>query len=136
MNRKLVRPADFVLIAAVLIAAVGFWIWSFAQPSEGLIAVIWQDGEVVERLPLSSVGEGVEIAPDCNPAVRIRVETDGVFFIEADCPDQLCVRTGKLTRAGQSAVCLPARVSVTLEGPSDDTTLPDAITGRRYLRKK
>lgn len=127
MNRKMVRPADFVLIAAVLCAAAGFLIWSFVQPSQGLVVVVRQDGAVIERIPLEKAGAGIEIVPDCEPAVHIRVETDGVFFEEADCPDQLCVRTGKLTRAGQSAVCLPARVTVTLEGQTGDDQ-PDAIT--------
>ena len=129
MNRKLVRPADFVIIGVVLCAVAVFFLWSFAQPSRGLSAVVRQDGEVTLRIPLASVGEGREIVPDCEPAVRIRVEPDGVFFEEAGSPDQLCVRTGKLTRAGQSAVCLPARVSVTLEGDAD-SDIPDAMTGQ------
>lgn len=129
MNRKLVRPADFVLIGLVLCAAAGFFWWSFVQPSQELTAVIRQDGEIMERIPLSSVKEsGREILPDCEPAVCILVEPDGVSFETAGCPDQLCVRTGKLTRAGQSAVCLPARVSVTLEGGGNSAAL-DAITG-------
>ena len=36
----------------------------------------------------------------------------------ADCPDQVCVRTGRLTRAGQVAVCLPHRVILKLTGTS------------------
>ncbi|MCI8496886.1 MAG: NusG domain II-containing protein [Clostridiales bacterium] len=129
MNRKLVRPADFVLIGLVLCAAAGFFWWSFAQPSQELTAVVRQDGEVVERIPLASITESRhEVLPDCEPAVCILVEPDGVCFETADCPDQLCVRTGKLTRAGQSAVCLPARVSVTLEGGGDAAS-PDAVTG-------
>ena len=35
------------------------------------------------------------------------------------CPDQECVQTGQLTRAGESAICLPARVTLRLEGGGD-----------------
>ncbi|MDR2526091.1 MAG: NusG domain II-containing protein [Oscillospiraceae bacterium] len=40
---------------------------------------------------------------------RARVRT-------APCPDQLCVHTGWLTHSGETAVCLPQRVSVELVG--------------------
>ena len=37
----------------------------------------------------------------------------------ADCRDQVCVRTGTLTHAGQAAVCLPHRVVLKLVGVND-----------------
>ena len=39
---------------------------------------------------------------------------------DADCRDQVCVRTGTLTHAGQAAVCLPHRVILKLTGTSTD----------------
>ena len=50
----------------------------------------------------------------------IQIEEDCVYFAESDCPDQVCVRSGKLTRAGQIAVCLPNRVIVRLVGAQSD----------------
>ena len=38
---------------------------------------------------------------------------------DADCRDQVCVRTGTLTHAGQAAVCLPHRVVLKLVGVND-----------------
>ena len=42
----------------------------------------------------------------------------------ADCRDQVCVRTGTLTHAGQVAVCLPNRVVLRITG---ETSEIDAI---------
>ena len=42
---------------------------------------------------------------------------------ESDCPNQDCVHSGAISRAGQSVVCLPARVAVTLEGAAADYDL-------------
>ena len=42
---------------------------------------------------------------------------------ESDCPNQDCVHSGAISRAGQSIVCLPARVAVTLEGAASDYDL-------------
>ena len=43
----------------------------------------------------------------------------GAAVTASTCPDQVCVQTGQLTRAGESAICLPARVTLRLEGGGD-----------------
>lgn len=65
-----------------------------------------------------------------NENITINIETeygkntvtvrDGKVFIdEADCPDKLC-QNGKISKAGQSIVCLPNRVSVLIEGKAKE----------------
>ena len=54
----------------------------------------------------------------------IEISGKTVRFASSDCPDQVCVRTGTLTRAGQIAVCLPNRVVVRLVGAGQEV---DAI---------
>lgn len=56
----------------------------------------------------------------------IQVEGKTVRFSASSCPDQVCVRTGTLTRAGQTAVCLPNRVIVRLSGGETEV---DAVAG-------
>jgi len=48
------------------------------------------------------------------------------LFQEASCPDQVCVRTGRLSKSGQGAVCLPAKVTIQVTGPEREF---DAYTG-------
>ena len=59
--------------------------------------------------------------------LQVRFSPDGVQVLSADCADQICVQSGKLTHAGESAVCLPARISVSLL--AEDGTSWDAVTG-------
>lgn len=40
------------------------------------------------------------------------IENGAAAITEADCPDALCVNMGKISRAGQSIVCLPHQVVV------------------------
>ncbi|MBQ9414552.1 MAG: NusG domain II-containing protein [Clostridia bacterium] len=49
----------------------------------------------------------------------IEVQDGAVRVKEADCPDKLCVQTGWLKAAGQTAACLPAGITVTVEGERD-----------------
>ena len=44
----------------------------------------------------------------------------------SDCPGQDCVHTGAISRAGQSIVCLPAQVVISLVGAASDV---DAVLG-------
>ncbi|MBQ8731759.1 MAG: NusG domain II-containing protein [Oscillospiraceae bacterium] len=51
--------------------------------------------------------------------------SDGsVCFESSDCPDRLCVQKGRLSLAGDVAVCLPNGVVLRLEGEGDH---PDVI---------
>lgn len=48
---------------------------------------------------------------------NILVIRDGMVFIrDADCPDRLCVNQGKIYADGQSLICLPHRLTVTVQG--------------------
>ena len=116
--RKLWRAADLVVIAVVLAAAaiIAFFLW---RPAAGQpTAVILVNGEEVSRIRLNEVKQGYDLPLDTDPKVVLRVEPGQICFLQADCPDQVCVNTGWLSSPGQTAVCLPARTSVQVEGDS------------------
>ena len=55
-----------------------------------------------------------------NGGTNELVIADGqVWLEEASCPDKLCVHQGKIQYAGQSIICLPNKVSVTIEDEQD-----------------
>ena len=44
------------------------------------------------------------------------IENGSVVMEWADCPDQLCVNHRSISRDGESIICLPNRVVVSIEG--------------------
>lgn len=120
MRKWGLRRGDWLIFAVVLAlaaaAAVPFW----TAQTGALTCEIRQEDRVVRRVRLA---EGYQ---DTITIVGERVtnviEIDGrqVRFASSDCPDQVCVRTGTLTRAGQMAVCLPNRVVVRLTGAGQE----------------
>ena len=50
----------------------------------------------------------------------ITVSDGEVFFESSDCPDKICVSTGRLSRASQSAVCLPAGVTLIINSEESE----------------
>ena len=79
------------------------------------------DGETVERCALSNYEGGTYESRGYT--LTVAVENGAVRVSESDCPNQDCVHSGAISRAGQSIVCLPARVAVTLEGAASDYDL-------------
>ena len=134
---------DLIVVAAVLALAalLGVRFWLPSAPESGtLLAVVEIDGAEVDRFALAQAAEetrtytnnGVTltVAP-CATAkrdaeTRTQTETAGVRVVSSDCPTQDCVHTGQISRAGQSIVCLPAHIVITLAGADADY---DLITG-------
>lgn len=106
--------ADALVVLAVLalaaLCAARFWVLPPAGAAEVVVSI---NGTEVERLPLTEAERSYE---NNGYTVHLTVTAEGARVDRADCPTQDCVRTGVITRAGQSIVCLPARVVITLTG--------------------
>lgn len=83
----------------------------------GTRAEIYVDSELIYNVHLPSQAEYVLN----NGRNRILVDGYEISMTYADCPDALCVRTGKIKYAGQSIICIPNRVSVII--PSDNVDI-------------
>ena len=106
---------DALVVLAVLLLALGLGARPyFAAKSAGELTIsIAIDGETVERCALSTYEGGTYKSRGYT--LTVAVENGAVRVSESDCPNQDCVHSGAISRAGQSIVCLPARVAVTLE---------------------
>ncbi len=110
------KKHDWILVLCILLAAAAVWGgWTLLHPAgTARIAVVRLDGETVERLPLDRDARYTVNAPD-GGSNTVVVEDGAVCIEAADCPDQICVRTGRIREAGEVVVCLPHRLSVTVE---------------------
>ena len=125
-SRKRIAPTrgDIGLIVGCLLAALiccGLWL---GLRRDGAAVVVEQDGKETARYAL-----------DENRTVRIKgqggynllvIEGGEAWLLEADCPNLLCVKTGKIRYAGQSIVCLPHKLAVRIVGGASAL---DAVTG-------
>ena len=109
-----IKKWDVILIVGLLaIAGCAFGIREFFS-SGGAEAVVQVDGNEIMRLPLS---EDREILLGEAPDTNLLVIKDGRAAVtEASCPDKVYVHTGWIDKSGQSIVCLPHRLVVSIEG--------------------
>lgn len=77
-----------------------------------LYAEIMLDGRIFATLSLTdevtlpvSYGDGTNVIVIQNGSICVR---------EADCPTGVCVSTGEISRAGESIVCIPHRLVITV----------------------
>lgn len=111
--------ADLILVGSVCLSAalIALALWLFAP--RGMTAVIRVDGAEITRLSLS---EDTELTVNGTHTVTIR---DGeVWVTSAPCRDRICVEHPPISREGETIVCLPYTLTVTVESESDSPDTP------------
>ena len=109
---------DLLLIAGILITAAAIWRYFRSVRPEGAEAVVFVDGEETARYSLEESLE-TEISSPWGSNLLV-IEEGRAKIIEADCPDKLCVNQKAIRFQGESIICLPHRVTVTIEGGQEN----------------
>lgn len=112
IKRKLWRPLDAAVIAAIIICALAFFLPS---KSTNTTAVITVDGKTVKEIKLKSAQNGVFTLSEA-PDVSFEIKDGKIAFVNAKCRDGLCEKRGFLYRAGDTAACLPNKTVITVRG--------------------
>lgn len=112
---------DLLLGAGLLLAALCIWcVIFFVQKNgstEGLTVVVTVDGEEYYSGLLSGENQQAERREiDIDGHNKAVIENGEVWMEEADCPDKLCISQGKISRTGQTIICLPNKTMVTIKG--------------------
>ena len=103
---------DIILILAVLAAALVLLLVTGSHKKAGSYAVVMVRNHEIAKYSLAD--DGIYAINGGTNTIEIK---DGkVRMTEADCPNRLCVRQGWISYAGQSIVCLPNELSVTIAG--------------------
>ena len=117
------KKGDVILVLVVALVAIVPLLWGYfksspVNPEDSLIAVITRDGKKMAEIDLNKVQEPQYIKFEDGIKVTILAEHGQIRFLEADCPDKICVKTGILTKPGDRAVCLPSKTIVTIQDPN------------------
>lgn len=128
LDNKVRLKRDIILVLSmVIIAAAAFLIINFAVKKDGSYAVIKVDGNVIKTLDLNSGETTIEVNGYQGGVNKVVINDGKVSMTEADCPDELCVKTGKISGVGETIVCLPHRVVVEIKGSQDDDSIDSVV---------
>ena len=114
------KKRDWILIGSLLALAVVLLGLFLLLRQGGAYVVVRVDGTETARYSLSQDGEY-----SLNGGTNIlRIEGGAAYLTDADCPDRLCVKQGKIRYGGQTITCLPNRLTVTVySGQQNDVDL-------------
>lgn len=116
MERK--KRNEIFLIGGILAFALFFFTGYrllHRQPATSeMTAEVTVDGTVVGEFPLSQDIDFVIESPG-RGTNHLVIRNGKASVTEASCPDKICVRQGAVSESGQTIVCLPNRVVVTIK---------------------
>ena len=129
MKNKLKRPLrnDLLLIAGLLAAAGIGLIYLFCFRSTGNTVQVTVDGKLYGTYSLAEDRtEEIRSGADHGQLNRLVIANGKAYMESATCPDGICVDHAPIFRDGESIVCLPQRVVVTVKTKQSNED-PDII---------
>lgn len=147
--KQFIRKADiilFIVLVAIGLAASAALTLSHGEAGSGAKVIIESGGDLYARYPLTEdrtivVPAPKQIAVDApeadpdDPASSqydyynvVTIRGGMVSVTEASCKNQVCVKHGEISRAGESIVCLPNRLVVRIENGTKEGGGYDSVT--------
>lgn len=102
----MIKKNDIIICVLVAIFCIFSAALIFSLRGTPAKVIISQDNTVLHKV---SLYENREIKLPHNTVV---IENGVVFVSEADCKNQICVNTPKISKDGEQIICLPNRVIV------------------------
>lgn len=120
------KKADFIIIGAVVVVAAVLLIFLYGSSSNfGSYVQIEIDGKITETLPLDEDTEK-EIATENGGTNTLVIKDGKAKMTEANCPDGICKNHKAINRNGESIICLPHKVVVSVVDNNGDDEI-DAV---------
>lgn len=124
---KMIKPFDIIIVVLLLIGSfIPYFIFAHqeasrqaAQPTSSqavYTAVVTHDGKEVYRIKLTGhKGTTTWKYNDGHDWNTIVTTGNKIQIKDANCSDQVCVRKGKISKPGQTIVCLPHKLLVEIK---------------------
>ena len=113
---KLKKYDIIAIICVAVIVIISYITVNLLRNDEADTVVIYVDGKIEKKLDLNKNQE-YKVNVD-NGYNIIRIKDKKVRIKESDCSNQTCVNMGTISKDGQTLICLPHKVEVTIV--SDD----------------
>lgn len=124
VGRSRFRNDLFLVGAILLIAGIGI-LYLFVFRKSGNTVVVTVDGKTYGRYLLSEdITIDIRSGEDGIASNVIVIENGKVYVKSATCPDGICVGHRPVFRDGESIICLPNRVVITVI-TDNDANAPD-----------
>lgn len=115
------RRGDLLLLGGFLLIGCIIGIVLLYTGSKGGEVQVRVAGEIRESYPLGE-DRTVEVKGIGGGSNLLVIEDGKAYISEATCPDKVCIGMGKISRRGESVVCLPNQVVIEVVSGSEKET--------------
>ncbi|MBE6740755.1 MAG: NusG domain II-containing protein [Ruminococcaceae bacterium] len=112
-NLKL-KKGDIIIAVCVLVAAALIFCAVYFLSPEGNTVKIEVDSKTLASFPLDE-NRTYNIEKNGKTTNTVVIKDKKVSVSSADCPDKICVKHKEISKSGESIICLPNRVVVSIE---------------------
>ena len=118
---------DLIFVVALLVVAGILLLYLFVFRESGNVVKVTVDGKLYGTYSLSEDITHVIRSGENDDRYNVLIIKDGKAYVEsATCPDGICASHRPIFRNGESIVCLPNGVVITVI-TDDNTDSPDAV---------
>lgn len=110
---------DIIVISSLLLISIAVLLVTQLTRKDGAYVEIKIDGKVVAEISLEDDG----VYTLNHGTNELTIKGGVAYMTDSDCPDHTCENTGKVKYVGETIVCLPNKVHITVIGPKDDTSV-------------
>ena len=104
-----------VILAGVILL---LFLYQHFAGSKGSYILVTQNGEKIGEYSLLE-NQTFVVTDENHSYNTIVIENGQVWIDQADCPDKLCVKQGKISKSGQSIICLPHKLTILVQEDSE-----------------
>ncbi len=109
-----IKPGDIILsIALLIVSLMCMWMIIHGKTS-GEEADIYLDGKLVQTVRLNK-NQNIELVSTLGE-INIHVNNHKIWIHQVACPDQTCKKMGKITKTGETIVCVPNKLVIVIKG--------------------
>ncbi len=108
--KKIFFTRDVILVGIIFLIGILILCGLLIFGKTGKSVQVRIDGKVTAQYPLSE--NRTEIIQGINGKNTLVIENGEAFILDADCLDALCVKTGRISMAGQTIICLPHKTVI------------------------
>ncbi len=121
------KKGDKILIIVVLII-LGISLFQILKPGKAgnKIVIIRSDGKVIQQISLNTNKNSEFLVKSREGHLTVEIKNGKVRVVNSTCKDKLCVKEGWISKSGESIVCLPNRISISIIGRNDQPV--DSVT--------
>lgn len=112
----MIKKGDILLLIFVILISIILFLVINQSKENDLIAVIRHEDRIVKRIDLNNVERDYSLVIKGKYTNTVKVEKGRIKVADSDCPHKICVKTGWLTKKGETAVCIPNRLIIKIKG--------------------